>query len=516
MRLRSVLAMADLGLELLTGEEELDRRVRWVVTTDLLDPGRYLSGDELVITGLHWRRNASDSASFVRVLAGSGVAGIVAGRARYGEIPLDVVEACRDHGVPLFQVSEAVPFATVTEQVNRGLSAGRSAGLSAVLDRHRHVVAGSGLDAVLGLIERDLGIRCSVVSCTGRVVAGLPMPLTEQFGTALGSHRLPLILADTGTPYSVFAVNEQGASRVADWFLICEGDCADWPEERRTVLRELAAVVSLERARANQQTAADRIAQELIDMIVREAEPAEVISRLDFTGLGSSRHFIAVAAAVSAGLRAGELPIVLREILSSRNQFAGGVAAVGVIGGEAIALIPADGDAISEIRRVVDVLAAGLRGGELSLGISGSADREGLGGAVEEARYACRSAVAGPQPVRVVSHDELATHLLLLYSVPDEVRRIFRLRLLTPLHTYDRQHRTDLVSTLEAFLRASGAWTTCADLLHIHVNTLRYRIQRIEELTGRDLSQLADRVDFFLALALGEQSGGNRTELDRQ
>lgn len=48
----------------------------------------------------------------------------------------------------------------------------------------------------------------------------------------------------------------------------------------------------------------------------------------------------------------------------------------------------------------------------------------------------------------------------------------------------------------------SGSWTKCADLLHLHVNTLRYRIQRIEELTNRDLSRLEDRVDFFLALAL--------------
>ncbi len=36
--------------------------------------------------------------------------------------------------------------------------------------------------------------------------------------------------------------------------------------------------------------------------------------------------------------------------------------------------------------------------------------------------------------------------------------------------------------------------------MHLHVNTVRYRIQRVEELTGRDLSILEDRVDVFLAL----------------
>jgi DNA-binding PucR family transcriptional regulator len=56
------------------------------------------------------------------------------------------------------------------------------------------------------------------------------------------------------------------------------------------------------------------------------------------------------------------------------------------------------------------------------------------------------------------------------------------------------------VHTLEAFLGCSGSWNRCAAELHVHVNTLRYRIRRIEELTGRDLGTLENRVDFFLAL----------------
>ncbi|MFE3029345.1 PucR family transcriptional regulator, partial [Nocardia tengchongensis] len=147
-------------------------------------------------------------------------------------------------------------------------------------------------------------------------------------------------------------------------------------------------------------------------------------------------------------------------------------------------------------------LEPGLQLSRLSVGISGAVDGEGLRGAVEEARYARRMAAERQQPTSVVRHDELATHMLLLASVPDEVRRMFRVRLLDPLRVYDQDNRADLVHTLETFLEVSGSWTKCADLLHVHVNTLRYRIQRIEELTNRDLSRLEDRVDFFLALAL--------------
>ena len=38
--------------------------------------------------------------------------------------------------------------------------------------------------------------------------------------------------------------------------------------------------------------------------------------------------------------------------------------------------------------------------------------------------------------------------------------------------------------------------------MYVHINTVRYRIRRIEELTGRDLSSLGDQVDFFLALQI--------------
>ena len=49
---------------------------------------------------------------------------------------------------------------------------------------------------------------------------------------------------------------------------------------------------------------------------------------------------------------------------------------------------------------------------------------------------------------------------------------------------------------------SSGSWNACAATMYVHVNTVRYRIRRIEELTGRDLSRLDDQVDFFLALRI--------------
>jgi DNA-binding PucR family transcriptional regulator len=95
---------------------------------------------------------------------------------------------------------------------------------------------------------------------------------------------------------------------------------------------------------------------------------------------------------------------------------------------------------------------------------------------------------------------EAALHELLLASVPVPVLRSFSDRLLGPLQEYDHRHNAELVTTLRSFLACDGSWSACASLMYVHVNTVRYRISRVEALTGRDLSALADRVDFFLAL----------------
>lgn len=168
MRLRALLETDALGLRLLGGAGELDRGVRGVMTTDLRDPSRYLSGGELVLTGLAWRRSAEDAEPFVRILNAAGVVGLAAGEAELGHIPDDLVTACVRHRMPLFAVREDVAFATITEHVVRQVSGERAGDLAAVVDRHRRLMtsgpAGGGPEVVLDLLTSDLDLRAWVLS----------------------------------------------------------------------------------------------------------------------------------------------------------------------------------------------------------------------------------------------------------------------------------------------------------------------------------------------------------------
>ncbi|MFF2425044.1 PucR family transcriptional regulator [Streptomyces mirabilis] len=556
MRLRALLDTDALGLRLLGGEDELDRTVRGVMTTDLKDPSRYLSGGELVLTGLAWRHDAADSEPFVRILAAAGVAALAAGEAELGDVPEDLVLACVRHRLPLFAVHESVAFATITEHVVRQVSGERAGDLAAVVDRHRRMMtsgpAGGGPDVVLDLLGTDLDLRAWVLSPTGRPIAGsklagaaLPADVStklaaEHLAAARTGRRGPHRVLVGTTTYSLFPIRSSGRSAAAsrdvretvlsDWLLAVEADAGDWPAERLDLLQGVTQLIAVERDRRDAaRTVRRRLAQEVLELVQTGAAPAEIAARLRVAapvllpGLGAAPHWQVVVARVEwdgGGIEGGPvaqslLEEILVDPLTSGPEHSDRIA-VAHTGEEAIALVPLpavsaehDGseagilaDALLEAVR--DTLTAGLNDdGRLTLGVSAAVhSAEGLRGALEEARHARRVAAARPGRVCAAGHQELASHVLLLPFVPDDVRRAFTARLLDPLRDYDRRHRAELIPTLEAFLDCDGSWTRCATRLHLHVNTLRYRVGRIEQLTGRDLSRLEDKLDFFLALRM--------------
>ncbi|MEU3243434.1 MULTISPECIES: PucR family transcriptional regulator ligand-binding domain-containing protein [unclassified Streptomyces] len=556
MRLRALLDTDALGLRLLGGEGELDRTVRGVMTTDLKDPSRYLSGGELVLTGLAWRHGAADSESFVRILASAGVTALAAGEAELGAIPEDLVLACARHRMPLFAVNESVAFATITEHVVRQVSGERAGDLAAVVDRHRRMMtsgpAGGGPDVVLDLLGSDLDLRAWVLSPTGRPVAGSKLAgaappadvcarlAAEHLAALRTGRRGPYRVVVGATAYSLFAVRSSGRSAgagrdvretvLSDWLLAVEADAGDWPAERLDLLQGVTQLIAVERDRRDAaRTVRRRLAQEVLELVQSAAAPAEIAARLRVAapvllpGLGAAPHWQVVVARVEwdGGAMDGGpvaqslLEEMLVDPLTTGPDHADRIA-VAHADGEAIALVPLpavssehDGSetgllADSLLAAVRDPLTAGLNDdGRLTLGVSAAVhSAEGLRGALEEARHARRVAAARPGRVCAAGHQELASHVLLLPFVPDDVRRAFTARLLDPLRDYDRRHRAELIPTLEAFLDCDGSWTRCAARLHLHVNTLRYRVGRIEQLTSRDLSRLEDKLDFFLALRM--------------
>ena len=94
--------------------------------------------------------------------------------------------------------------------------------------------------------------------------------------------------------------------------------------------------------------------------------------------------------------------------------------------------------------------------------------------------------------------------LPLLALQDDDALRLYSDGLLEPIEHTEGEYGGELLRSLEAFIENNGNWERAARQLYCHRHTLRYRIRKIEELTGRDLARATDRIELWLALRARE------------
>jgi DNA-binding PucR family transcriptional regulator len=102
----------------------------------------------------------------------------------------------------------------------------------------------------------------------------------------------------------------------------------------------------------------------------------------------------------------------------------------------------------------------------------------------------------------IIAASELGPYGLLLRASSREELDSFARRTLQPLVEHDRAHSGELVSTLRAYLDEDRVQRRVAARCFIHVNTVVYRIRRIEELLGVDLGDPTTVFDLTLALRI--------------
>lgn len=106
----------------------------------------------------------------------------------------------------------------------------------------------------------------------------------------------------------------------------------------------------------------------------------------------------------------------------------------------------------------------------------------------EEAEHAVVAASVVSAEPAVVSFDDLGAYKYLLRVSQDGRVRDPRGDALKILHAYDQRHRSQLLLTLEEYLKRRGNIAAAATTLYVHPNTLRQRLRRIQELTGLDVA----------------------------
>ncbi|MFF2143957.1 PucR family transcriptional regulator [Kitasatospora sp. NPDC058190] len=496
-----LLHLDDLSIRVAWGTPELlDRPVTGVSSTDLQDPARYLQPGELVLTGLVWWQPADTSGAlrFATALRSAGVAALLAGEGTHGSIPDSLAEACRTHGIPLLAVPAGVSFRAVTDRVYLRLWGDLRAGAqdtAAIPETVRRelldlVRAEAGPGEVLAHAVDRLGLPdCSLTTAGGRPLApGAPPAATRERGSAgRGEAGLPVGPQD-GSPFDGWRLRAHPRTPAAD-----------------PALQGLAELLAPLAARAQAAAGARRrAAGRLLDALADDGRLAEPLAACGLDGAGP---LVAVSVRIEPGRSGDEVPAgwaahALAEALHPLDApYAAGTDRTGL----AAALVAAPVERVAErLRRAHPALQARLTGRRtLRLGVGPAAppDPEPLRAALVQARYVL-AGPAGP----VASAAELDTLDRLLRGIPAEVTAAFHTRLLAPLTAHDEQNGVSLLGTLAVFLDHDGSWARTAESLHIHVNTVHYRIRRIEELTGRDLARLRDRTDLRAALLCAPQA----------
>ncbi|MCK7625148.1 PucR family transcriptional regulator [Streptomyces sp. RS10V-4] len=503
MHVHDLLQLDALDLTLLWGEDPLlGREVSGVTATDLEDPARFLQPGELVLSGLVWwapddGREKVDR--FVAALADAGAAALLAGEETHGAIPEVLVESCRAHRVALLAVPAHTSFRAITEAVylrRWGDLSRRPTGHFALPENVRAeltalLAADAGPDALLDRAFAHLGgPACALLTAAGRMVARTP-------GTPHLTPRQARAALAAGTGSTLRIEGEPGPYDA--WFLHLRG--ADDAPPR--VLHEIAEVVAQYRhLHEARERAARRAADELLALAA--AGPAEgpaLDAALHACGLPAQGPFRVVVATLDGG----EPGAAVRALAEGLRHSPGTPFAAGLLpGGEAAAVVAAGsgGETAAPLAAVWPALHACRPQAPLHAGVSGpAATAQGLEPALDQARYALAAArSATPEGAGVTSVDDLSTLGALLSGVPAEVRAAFSSRVLGPLARGGSASHRMLLETLEIFLAQHGSWARTAEALHLHVNTVHYRIQRIETLTGRDLSRLDHKLDLHAAL----------------
>ncbi|MEU3188344.1 helix-turn-helix domain-containing protein [Streptomyces sp. NPDC006923] len=167
----------------------------------------------------------------------------------------------------------------------------------------------------------------------------------------------------------------------------------------------------------------------------------------------------------------------------------------------------------SERERTV-VLVAGLESGDVlyravsehlgtpdgSVGVGGRCDGPGeLPHSYEEALRALTVRRGSHDPHGSTDFEELGLYRMMGTGNGEREADRFVREWLGALLEYDARHHTHLVTTLSRYLESGGSYDAASGLLRIHRSTLRYRLQRIREITGHDLGVVETRLNLHVA-----------------
>lgn len=510
---------ADIGpelLDVLLVPSGLDVAVGEVAVHDPLDPPAAGLGAGDLVLAVGVADGGEEAPKLVRAAAAAGAVGVVIKR-RPGAVP-KLLAAAHEAGIALLTTHSDVPWGELYGLLRASLAAHPSGDLPQL----RGPVTGDlgaladATAAVAGghvLIE-DLHGRVLAFSSTcddvdsARSTTILRRRVPDEWMRALHRSGVPETLRRArdvvaldmfDAPRRAIAIRADEAVLGAIWLVPPEGGAGDAADG---VLREAARIAALHLLRQRVLDDVDRrVRGGMLRMLLRgDGPPEPMLARL---GLPPDEPLVVVAVAVRRPLAAAAtlerlVDLVLEHVRAHRWE-----AAAAVLDGRvyALAALDAGRDRAGLARTVADCVARARQAlaEDLCAGIARETPAPGEIAAARRRADQCVDLSAGD--AEVVLFEQVHARALLddtdafLAGASNAISPELR-----TLVEKDRLDDSAYAATLRAYLDAHGDMSRAAELLRIHVNTMRYRMRRIVEWTGADLEDPGVRLSLALQL----------------
>jgi len=446
-------------------------------------------------------------------------------------VPECLIKVADEYGFPLFEIPYHVPFIAITEAVASKIVNEQYSLLQRSLAVHEKltkiVLEEKGLDAILSTLSALVGCSAvlfdfhGVVLCEAAYRRHLGAELIADLWRLISDRRadrqnFALSMDGVGSGVQVYPVV---ASHRIGAFLAVVKDSGDFSEYDRIILHNVVTVTALELVKKKAVAETEkRLAGDFFDeLIASDLYEEEIARRLAFFGLDPQSPHLIVLVDIDDGDVAAErseaatldvkerLHWTVDEFMARRD-----VLCISASRSDSVVILVQPGkidarEIIGLAGELQSVIAEMLPEISVSVGI-GRPHRQliDLRQSYYEASYAIKIRKLKGEPRVIASFDDLGSYGLLLGLQDTLSLEVFYDSVLGKLQDYDEQNSSDLVKSLACFLEANGHWGDAAEKLYVHRHTLRYRMKRVEEITGRDLDLSQDRMEFWLALKARE------------
>jgi purine catabolism regulator len=544
--------VSELGLELASGLESAQAPVRWVHSTELVDPTPWLTGGELLLTTGIQLGTPKLQRGLIERLAEHSIAGLGFGTGfTHERLPTALLKAARKLDFPVFEVPYELPFIAITERASAHLVSEQyetlRRGVQIQERMERLVLEERGLDEVVRVAAAAIGGVVGVLDAHGEALAwhahvrALRDPDRAEIGRQVIARSVGEARAPAGSPPAPFeprlprwqggvlALPVIARDRLSPHaWLVGARAAGALGEFEQLILRQTVTVVALElmHLRIEHDTERRLAGDVLAEALTGRLHPEELQARLRPFGIGEQAAVLAfslrdpdaaaplleraLARADVRGLvatRAGLLCAVI-DATGMTGTATAGVKSGGGTKSEGGASRGGDGNGTAgaaatnpiEVARSARAVLAG-EAGEVRAAASRAAATHSLRLSFHEARCALEAVRLqdGDAP-EVASYRDLGAFQLLLSLQDDDALISYCRGVLGPVEQGEGEYGDELLRSLDVFIEHNGHWEKAAAALYCHRHTLRYRIRRVEQLTGRDFSKARDRIEFWLAL----------------